>query len=320
MTDGQLSQAVESVDVFARLSPTHKQRVVKALQNNKHVVGYMGDGINDAPALRAADVGLSVDNAVDIAKESADMILLEKSLMVLDEGVLEGRKVFVNITKYVRMGASSNFGNMFSVIGASAWLPYVPMSPIQVLTNNLLYDFSQVPIPTDNVGEPQIQRPRPWNIGEIGKFIVFIGPISSIFDYTTYLMMWFIFKCSQLTLMPPAELGARFAHATSPNATYAAALFHTGWFVESLMTQTLIVHVIRTNRLPFIHSRASWQLTITTVLIMAIAAYLPFSPLSEPLGFVSLPPLYWLLLLLTLICYVAFTQIVKLWLLRKSWI
>ncbi len=320
MTDAQLSQAVESVDVFARLSPTHKQRVVKALQNNKHVVGYMGDGINDAPALRAADVGISVDNAVDIAKESADMILLEKSLMVLDEGVLEGRKVFVNITKYVRMGASSNFGNMFSVIGASAWLPFVPMSPIQVLTNNLLYDFSQVPIPTDNVGEPQIQRPRPWNMGEIGKFIVFIGPISSIFDYTTYLMMWFVFKCSQLTLMPPAELGARFARVTSPNATYAAALFHTGWFVESLMTQTLIVHVIRTNRLPFIHSRASWQLTITTVLIMAIAAYLPYSPLSETLGFVPLPPLYWLLLLLTLICYVAFTQMVKTRLLRKSWI
>ncbi len=176
----------------------------------------MGDGINDAPALRAADVGISVDNAVDIAKESADMILLEKSLMVLEEGVLEGRKVFVNILKYIRMGASSNFGNMFSVLGASAWLPFVPMQPIQVLTNNLLYDFSQVPIPTDNVGPQQITKPRPWHMGEIAKFIVFIGPISSIFDYTTYAMMWFVFKCNDLDLVPPAELAARFANYCRP--------------------------------------------------------------------------------------------------------
>jgi P-type Mg2+ transporter len=320
MTDAQLSEAVDCSDIFARLSPAHKQRIVKALQSKWHVVGFMGDGINDAPALRAADVGISVDNAVDIAKESADMILLEKSLMVLEEGVLEGRKVFVNILKYIRMGASSNFGNMFSVIGASAWLPYVPMAPIQVLTNNLLYDFSQVPIPTDNVGPTQTVKPRPWNMGEIGKFIVFIGPISSIFDYTTYAMMWFIFKCSHLNLAPPPGLAARFANAVSPNDTYAAALFHTGWFVESLMTQTLIVHVIRTNLIPFIQSRASWQLTMTTLFIMAIGAYLPFSPLSSFLGFVPLPPLYWLLLSATLVCYVALTQIVKVWLLRKSWI
>ena len=320
MTDAQLSEAVESSDSFARLSPAHKQRIVKALQSKGHVVGFMGDGINDAPALRAADVGISVDNAVDIAKESADMILLEKSLMVLEEGVLEGRKVFVNILKYIRMGASSNFGNMFSVIGASAWLPYVPMAPIQVLANNLLYDFSQVPIPTDNVGPSQIAKPRPWNMGEIGKFIVFIGPLSSIFDYTTYAIMWFIFKCSHLNLAPPADLAARFANAASPNATYAAALFHTGWFVESLMTQTLIVHIIRTNLIPFIQSRASWQLTMNTLLIMGIGAYLPFSPLSSFLGFVPLPPLYWLLLLGTLVCYVGLTQVVKVWLLKKSWI
>src|SRR5262249_4473372 len=215
MSDPQLAEAVETTDVFARLSPAHKQRIVQALQRAGHVVGFMGDGINDAPALRAADVGISVDNAVDIAKESADMILLEKSLMVLEEGVLEGRKVFVNILKYIRMGASSNFGNMFSVIGASSWLPYVPMAPIQVLTNNLLYDFSQVPIPTDNVGPTQTAKPRPWNMGEIGKFIVFIGPISSIFDYTTYAMMWFIFKCRHLHLAPPAGLAARFAYVTS---------------------------------------------------------------------------------------------------------
>jgi Mg2+-importing ATPase len=320
MTDPQLSEAVENTDVFARLSPADKQRIVQALQRKGHVIGFMGDGINDAPALRAADVGISVDNAVDIAKESADVILLEKNLMVLEEGVLEGRKVFVNILKYIRMGASSNFGNMFSVIGASAWLPYMPMAPIQVLSNNLLYDFSQVPIPTDNVGQQQIAKPRPWHMGEIARFIVFVGPISSIFDYTTYFMMWFVFKCSELNLAPPPQLLARFAKGTSPNDTYAAALFHTGWFVESLMTQTLIIHVIRTNLIPFVQSRASWQLTMTTLFIMAIGAYLPYSPLATALGFVPLPPLYWLLLMGTLLCYVGLTQIIKTWLIRKAWV
>jgi len=320
MSDAELAAAVEKHDVCARLSPAHKQRIVKALQRNGHVVGFMGDGINDAPALRAADVGISVDNAVDIAKESADVILLEKNLMVLEEGVLEGRKVFVNILRYIRMGASSNFGNMFSVIGASAWLPYVPMAPIQVLTNNLLYDFSQVPIPTDNVGPQQTAKPRPWNMGEIAKFIVCIGPISSIFDYTTYAMMWFVFKCDQLALAPPAELAERFSKAVAPDDTYAAALFHTGWFVESLMTQTLIIHIIRTNLIPFIQSRASWQLTMTTLLIMAVGAWLPYSPAAAALGFVPLPPLYWLLLLATLLCYVGLTQLVKMWLIRKSWV
>jgi Mg2+-importing ATPase len=281
----------------------------------------MGDGINDAPALRAADVGISVDNAVDIAKESADVILLEKNLMVLEEGVLEGRKVFVNILKYIRMGASSNFGNMFSVIGASAWLPYLPMAPIQVLTNNLLYDFSQVPIPTDNVGPQQIAKPRPWHIGEIARFIVFIGPISSIFDYTTYAVMWFVFKCSQLNLTPPPGLAGRFAQGgAAPDQSYAAALFHTGWFVESLMTQTLIIHVIRTNLIPFVQSRASWQLTMTTLLIMLIGAVLPYSPLAAPLGFVPLPGLFWVFLAATLVCYVALTQLIKTWLIRKSWV
>jgi Mg2+-importing ATPase len=284
----------------------------------------MGDGINDAPALRAADVGISVDNAVDIAKESADMILLEKNLGVLEEGVQEGRKVFVNILKYVRMGASSNFGNMFSVLGASAWLPYLPMMPIQLLSNNLLYDFSQVPIPTDNVGPQQIAKPRPWNMGEITKFILFIGPISSIFDYTTYMVMWFIFKCNDLYLVAPAELAARFPIQVPPHVvadtTYAAALFHTGWFVESLMTQTLIIHVIRTNLLPFVQSKASWQLTVTTIVIMAIGAWLPFSPLASALGFVPLPTLFWPILLATVLCYVGLTQVVKMWLIRKAWV
>jgi P-type Mg2+ transporter len=317
LTDEQLAKEVETTDVFARLSPAHKKRVVQALQRNKHVVGFMGDGINDAPALRAADVGISVDTAVDIAKESADMILLEKSLMVLEEGVLEGRKVFANILKYIRMGASSNFGNMFSWVGASALFPFLPMQPLQILTNNLLYDFSQVPIPTDNVGAQYIAKPRPWNIGEIAKFIIFIGPISSIFDYTTFCVMWFFFKCNQVGLAP--ELVARFGNDAA-NHTYAAALFNTGWFVESIMTQTLIIHVIRTSLIPFIQSRASWQLTMTTILIMLIGAILPYSPLAGPLGFVPLPWQFWPLLALTLVCYVGLTQVIKSWMVRKNWI
>jgi len=259
----------------------------------------MGDGINDAPALRAADVGISVDTATDIAKESADLILLEKDLMVLEGGVVEGRKVFANIVKYIRMGASSNFGNMFSVLGASAFLPFLPMAPIQVLTNNLLYDFSQVPIPADAVDEEQVARPRPWNIGEIKRFILFIGPISSIFDYTTFFVMLYIFKC--------------WAPSRAP-------LFQTGWFVESLMTQTLIIHVIRTNKIPFIQSRASWALTATTLSIMALGMWLPYSPVASALGFTHLPLLYWPILMLTLLAYMGLTQIIKVLLLRKRWI
>jgi Mg2+-importing ATPase len=319
MSDEQLAAAVETTDVFARLSPAHKKRVVMALQRNKHVVGFMGDGINDAPALRAADVGISVDNAVDIAKESADVILLEKDLMVLEEGVIEGRKVFVNILKYIRMGASSNFGNMFSVLGASAWLPFLPMLPIQLLTNNLLYDFSQVPIPTDNVATSQIAKPRPWAMGEIAKFIIFIGPISSIFDYTTFAVMWFFFKCSDLTMVPLA-MGSRFAGVTDPDKIYAASLFQTGWFVESIMTQTLIIHVIRTNLIPFVQSRSSWQLSMTTILIMGIGGYLPYSPLAPILHFVPLPWQFWPILATTLLCYVGLTQVIKTWLVRKNWI
>ena len=299
MSDAELAEAAPKTTLFARLSPAHKQRVIRALREKGHVVGFLGDGINDAPALRAADIGISVDTATDIAKESADLILLEKDLMVLKEGVTEGRKVFANILKYIRMGASSNFGNMFSVLGASAFLPFIPMAPIQVLTNNLLYDFSQVPIPIDSVDEEQVSRPRPWNIGEITNFIFFIGPISSIFDYTTFFVMLWVFHC-----WDPAR----------------APLFQTGWFVESLMTQTLIIHVIRTNKVPFLQSRASWPLTATTLSIMAFGMWLPYSPLAGPLGLTYLPPLYWLILLLTLLGYMSLTQIIKVWLLRKKWI
>ncbi len=320
MSDAELAAATGDVDVYARLSPAHKKRIVQALQKKGHVVGFMGDGINDAPALRAADVGISVDTAVDIAKESADMILLEKSLMVLEEGVLEGRKVFANILKYIRMGASSNFGNVFSMVGASAWLKFSPMWPLQLLTNNLLYDFSQVPIPTDNVSAQVIAKPRPWQINEITRFMLFIGPISSIFDYSTFCVMLFFFKCNNLGLVPPPEMLARFAGVTDPDQSYAAALFHTGWFVESLMTQTLIIHVIRTNGIPFIQSRASWQLTMTSILIMLIAAVLPFSPLARPLGFVPLPWQFWPILAATLMCYVGLTQLIKQWMVKKNWI
>ena len=251
-------------------------------------------------------MGISVDTAVDIAKESADMILLEKSLLVLDEGVLEGRKVFSNIIKYVRMGASSNFGNMFSVLGASVFVPFLPMRPVQILANNLLYDIGQTAIPTDAVDPERIAIPRQWDIKELTRFVLFIGPCSSIFDYTTYLMMLYLFKCWD-TLTPVA-------------AAHSASLFQTGWFVESLLTQTLIIHVIRTNKIPFLQSRPSWPVTVMTVVIMAVGVVIPLSPLGRYLGFSVLPPLYWPLLALTLVCYVLLTQGVKMWLLRRKWI
>ena len=298
MTDAALADAAERTALFARVSPADKQRIIRALQSRGHTVGFMGDGINDAPALRAADVGVSVDTAVDIAKESADMILLEKSLLVLQEGVLEGRRVFANILKYIGMGASSSFGNMFSVLGASIFVPYLPMTPIQILTNNLLYDVSQTAIPTDAVDPEQIAKPRPWDIGSIARFILFIGPCSSIFDYTTFLIMLYVFDAW---------------------AVEKAALFQTGWFVESLLTQTLIVHVIRTRKIPFLQSRASAALMAMTTVIMSIGVMIPLTPLGRDLGFVRLPPLYWLLLALTLLAYMLLTQGVKSWLIRRAW-
>jgi P-type Mg2+ transporter len=299
MDEAQLAEAAETTTVFAKLSPSHKERIIHALQKKGHVVGFMGDGINDAPALKAADVGISVDSAVDIAKESSDIILLENSLLVLEAGVMEGRRVFGNITKYIKMAASSNFGNMFSVLGGSLFLPFVPMLPIQVLTNNLLYDFSQTTIPTDEVDPEWLKKPRKWAIGELRRFIIFIGPISSIFDYATYFIMLFIY-------------GA-WAH---PDAAHAA-LFHTGWFVESLFTQTLIIHVIRTNKIPFIQSRASKALIFTSLVIVAVGAYLPYSPLAGWLGFAPLPWSYWLYLLGMLVVYVLLTQVIKTWFYKK---
>jgi Mg2+-importing ATPase len=294
MSEADLAETASATVIFAKLAPAQKERIIRALQSKGHVVGFMGDGINDAPALKAADVGISVDSAVDIAKESSDIILLENNLLILEQGVLEGRRVFGNIIKYIKMAASSNFGNMFSVVGASAFLPFLPMLPIQVLTNNLLYDFSQTAIPTDEVDADWLKKPRKWTIGAIQRFILFIGPISSIFDYLTFYIMLHVF-----------------------NAWSNPALFHSGWFVESLFTQTLIIHVIRTNKIPFIQSRASWPLILTSIIIVAAGAWLTVSPLAETLGFVPLPPLYWLLLAIMLLGYVTLTQFVKTWFYRR---
>jgi Mg2+-importing ATPase len=294
MSETELVEAAGVTSIFAKLAPAQKEHIIHALHSKGHVVAFMGDGINDAPALKAADVGISVNSAVDIAKESSDIILLENSLLVLEQGVLEGRRVFGNIIKYIKMAASSNFGNMFSVVGASAFLPFLPMLPIQVLTNNLLYDFSQTTIPTDQVDSDWLTKPRKWTIGEIQRFILFIGPISSIFDYATFFIMIYVF-----------------------NAWNNPALFHTGWFVESLFSQTLIIHIIRTNKIPFFQSRASWALIISSVIIVSVGAWLTVSPLADTLGFVTLPIAYWMLLAVMLVCYVILTQLVKTWFYRR---
>jgi P-type Mg2+ transporter len=296
LNEEELGRVAENGVVFAKLSPMQKARIIKALQGRGHVVGFLGDGINDAPALKAADVGVSVDSAVDIAKETADIILLEKSLLVLDDGVIEGRQVFGNIIKYIRMGASSNFGNMFSVIGASAWLPFLPMAPVQVLTNNLLYDFSQTSIPTDRVDPEYLQKPRRWEIGNIGRFMLLIGPISSVFDYLTYCLMYFAFAA---------------------NTQSQAALFQTGWFVESLLSQTLIIHVIRTRRVPFFESRASTPMMVTSASICAIGIWLPTSPFAPALGLTALPGAYWPVLGVMLPSYLALTHVMKSWFHRR---
>lgn len=294
MSEDELTAAVMNYRVFARLAPVHKQRIIQSFQRQGHVTGFLGDGINDAPALKVADVGISVNSAVDIAKESSDIILLENSLQVLEQGVAEGRRVFGNIIKYIRMAASSNFGNMFSVVGASAFLPYLPMLPIQVLTNNLLYDFSQTAIPTDNVDPEWLVKPRKWTISDIRRFILVIGPVSSIFDYVTFFVLWHFF-----------------------DAEHQPALFHTGWFIESLFSQTLIIHIIRTNKIPFIESRASWPLIVTSVVIVLTGVWLTVSPLASTLGFVRLPPAFWVWLAGILVAYVALTQVVKNWLQKK---
>ena len=296
ITDEELTARIDDISIFAKLSPAQKCRVVKVLQAKGHTVGFMGDGINDAGALRDADVGISVDTATDIAKESADIILLEKDLMVLRKGVIYGRRTFGNIIKYIKMTASSNFGNMFSMLGASAFLPFLPMLPIQILVNNLLYDISQVSIPWDSMDAEYLEQPKKWNAGGITKFMVYIGPISSIFDYATFAIMWFVFK------------------ANSPEHQN---LFQSAWFVESLLSQTLIVHMIRTRKIPFIQSWATAPVVALTSVIMLIAIAIPFSPLAASFKMVALPVSFFPWILVILVSYCMLTQLVKTWFIKK---
>ena len=292
MTDPALAQVVEEVNVFARVSPAQKNRIILALKSRRHVVGYIGDGINDAPSLHAADVGISVSTGVDVAKDAAAIILLEQSLQVLHNGILEGRKAFGNVIKYLLMGTSSNFGNMFSMAGAYVFLPFLPMLPTQILLNNFLYDLSQVTIPTDNVDASYIKKPQHWDIGLLRRFMIFIGPISSIFDFLTFFLLLRVFQAGDV-------------------------LFHTGWFVESLATQTLVLFIIRTAGNP-LRSRPSRPLAITTLTIVAIGILLPYTPLAGLLGFKPLPPLYFLFLAGMVMIYLLLVELVKRRLMRRN--
>jgi len=287
------------------LSPQQKARVVTMLREQGHTVGYMGDGINDVPAMRAADVGISVDTAVDIAKESATMILTEKDLMVLHNGVIEGRKIYANIIKYIKVTASSNFGNMFSVLAASAFLPFLPMLPLHILLLNLIYDISCIAIPWDNVDEEFLAIPRKWDASSIGKFMWWIGPTSSVFDITTYALLYFI-------ICPAVVGGQSFREITGPaSQALFIAVFHAGWFVESMWTQTLVVHMIRTPKIPFIQSHASAPLTLLTFAGIAVLTAIPFTPFGTSIGLAALPATFFMWLALTVLLYMALVTVFK---------
>jgi Mg2+-importing ATPase len=292
MQDDALARVVDEVNVFARVTPAQKDRIMNALKNNGHVVGFLGDGINDAPSMKTADVGISVDNAVDVAKESADIILCQKSLRVLEEGVLEGRKTFGNTMKYIMMSTSSNFGNMFSVAGGSLFVPFLPMLPIQILLNNMLYDFSQSAIPTDNVDQEYVEKPKRWDVSFIRKFMMFLGPISSIFDFLTFFVMLLVFN------------------ATAP-------LFQTAWFIESLVTQTFVIFVIRTRKTPFYKSKPSKLLLFSSLCIVGFASLLPFTPLGALFGFVEPPPAFFIVLAVLTCAYLMLVEIVKTWFYKR---
>ena len=292
MTDDELKEHLPDTTLFSKLTPLQKTRIILLLQEQDNTVGFLGDGINDAAALRQSDVGISVDTAVDIAKESADIILLEKDLLVLEDGVLEGRKTFGNITKYIKMTASSNFGNMFSVLAASAFLPFLPMLPIHLLIQNLLYDISQTTIPFDRMDPEYLRKPRKWDASDLSRFMICIGPISSIFDIITYLVMWYAFGC---------------------NSPEHQTLFQSGWFIEGLLSQTLIVHMIRTRKIPFIQSRATWPVMGLTCFIMAVGIVIPFTRFGASIGLMPLPLSYFPWLIGILLSYCALTQVVKVW-------
>lgn len=296
MGDEELASEVEQRTVFTKLTPLQKSQVLKMLQANGHTVGFLGDGINDAPALRDADVGISVDTGTDIAKESADIILLEKNLMVLEEGVIKGRETFGNIIKYLNMTASSNFGNVFSVLVASAFIPFLPMMAIHLLIQNLMYDFSQLSLPWDKMDKEFLRKPRKWDSKNIGRFMLWIGPTSSIFDITTYALMWYVFAA---------------------NSAEHQALFQSGWFIEGLLSQTLVVHMLRTQKIPFIQSKAALPVLLTTGLVMALGIYIPFSPLGALVGLQPLPWEYFPWLVATLISYCAVAQMMKRFYIRR---
>ena len=311
MDDETLAQAAEEITVFAKLSPAQKARVVTVLRQKGHSVGYMGDGINDAAAMKAADVGISVDTAVDIAKESASVVLLEKDLMVLEKGVIEGRKIYANMMKYIKMTAASNFGNMFSVLAASAFLPFLPMASLHLILLNLIYDISCTAIPWDNVDAEYLKVPRTWDASGISRFMLWMGPVSSLFDIATYLLLYFV-------IAPMACGGLTFAQLTNPAMQDKfAALFQTGWFIESMWTQTLVMHMIRTKKLPFIQSRASLPVMLLTMLGIAVVTLLPFTPLAAPLGLCALPPVYFGYLALIVLGYMVLATLMKKLYIRK---
>ena len=305
MNDEALGIAAEKISVFAKLSPQQKARVITVLRNNGHSVGYMGDGINDAAAMKASDVGISVDTAVDIAKESADVILLEKDLTVLEKGIIEGRKTYANMIKYIKMTASSNFGNMFSVLAASAFLPFMPMMPIHLILLNLIYDLSCTAIPWDNVDKEFLVVPRKWDASSIGKFMVWIGPTSSVFDITTYLLMYFV--------ICPALYGGQLFHQLTDPAMQAhyIAVFQAGWFVESMWTQTFVIHMIRTPKIPFIQSHASAPLTLLTFAGIATLTVIPFTGFGTSIGLAALPTAFFPWLALTVALYMVLITVFK---------
>lgn len=313
MSDKELAKAAEITNVFAKLTPDQKSRVVSVLRDNGHTVGFMGDGINDAAAMKVADIGISVDTAVDVAKESADIILLEKDLMVLEEGIIEGRKTYANMIKYIKMTASSNFGNMFSVLAASALLPFLPMMSVHLILLNLIYDLSCTAIPWDNVDEEFISKPRIWDATSVGNFMIWIGPTSSIFDFTTYIFMYFVF-CPLFVShgVLYTDLAAHYSGAQlAMMQMQYIGMFQAGWFVESMWSQTLVIHMIRTPKLPFIQSRASLPVTLLTMTGIAVLTIIPFTPLGAALGFIPLPMSYFAYLIPCILLYMLLATSLK---------
>lgn len=313
MSDQELAKAAETTDVFAKLTPDQKARVVSVFRENGHTVGFMGDGINDASAMKSADIGISVDTAVDVAKESADIVLLEKDLMVLEEGIIEGRKTYANMIKYIKMTASSNFGNMFSVLAASALLPFLPMESLQLIFLNLIYDLSCTAIPWDNVDEEFISVPRKWDASSVGSFMMWIGPTSSVFDWMTYIFMYFVF-CPLFVSKGVLynDLASHFAGADLVRMQTAyVAMFQTGWFIESMWSQTLVIHMIRTPKLPFIQSHASAPLTLMTFTGIGVLTIIPFTTFGRMLGFVALPTAYFAYLIPCILLYMVLATSLK---------